>query len=188
LFNDWYLTLSYLTGNEADYGLPHDNVTEIYFSLEGTIIDNFEAQLIGKFFRDAEDIDGKEPINTITFQTLFRYRFHEKFAAGISFSYLAEDESGWIFNPWIYNPPNPENPTKPPIPGKHSGIDLGIVCEYNPTPFIYLRLEGGMLSLSNSVNDDYAKIFSNGDKDIATRLNAAFSMGFRLGNLFKPKK
>ena len=171
LYKDWKFTISLLTGKDGEFpvGKPdgtHDGMpagitrtTEIYTSLEGTIWGNLEGQIFGKFFRDdIKDNPEIDALNFITFQTLLRYRFHEKFSAGARFSYLSADE---------------------PDKSKSSGIDLGIVCEYNPTPFTYLRLEGGMLSLSNSENNDDAKVFWNGNENISSRLSIAVSMGFR---------
>jgi hypothetical protein len=52
------------------------------------------------------------------------------------------------------------------------------MCEYNPTSFTYLRLEAGMLSLSNSV-ENRAKIFNDGVD--SSRMGISLSMGFRFG-------
>jgi len=38
--------------------------------------------------------------------------------------------------------------------GGTTGMDLGLVLEYRPTDFTYIRLEGGMLSFSNSYKDE----------------------------------
>jgi hypothetical protein len=194
LYKDWGLVLSCITGNEAWYGNPHINITEIYASLGGTIIDNLEAQISGKFFIDDikkfEFPDDDYPwypisepysVNTLTFQALVRYHFDKKFSAGVRFSYLAEDEKGAIFN--NYNVPNYPHYFYYYRPGKSFGTDFGVVCEYKPKPFMYIRLEGGMISLSNHADEEAIKIFSKGDYNSASRLSAAVSMGFRLGSL-----
>jgi hypothetical protein len=199
LYKDWSVVLSCLTGNEAYYGEPHINITEIYASIGGTITDNLEAKVSGKFFKD--DVKARRPypwypdlspfiVNTITFQALLRYHFHEKFTTGVRFSYLKEDEKGMIFDRYIDDYPYDYDYPYYSLPGSNSGIDLGIVFEYKPKPFMYLRLEAGMLSLSNSENAEGLKIFYKGgdqlyqsDNYSSTRLSAALSMGFRLGSL-----
>ena len=180
LYKDWDLVLSCVTGNEGKFSVINSSgtfvgdltrMTEIYASISGTIIDNLEAKISGKYFRDNIKWGDQESdaLNMITFQTLLRYRFNEKFAAGIRFSYLTEGEFGIILGP-----PGPD----PYFRGDNSGTECGIVCEYNPTPFTYLRLEGGMLSISNS-NDPQANRFYNGTEGISSRLSVALSMGFK---------
>jgi len=176
LYEDWSFALSYLTGNDEDDKEQQINITEIYATAGGTIIDNLEAQIAGKYFRDVVNNDSTYDINTITFSASLRYRFHEKFAAGIRFSYLTEGKYGPIFD----KTPDDDDPYNT-HPGNNSGIDFNILCEYNPSPFTYLRLEGGVLSLSNSEKVDYAKRFWNGKEDVSTRLSIAISMGFRFG-------
>ena len=155
LYKDWNLLVSCLTGNEAEYQEARINITEVYAATGGTITDKLEAQASGKFFRDAVDME--DPVNTLTFQTLLRYRFHEKFAAGGRFSFYNENDGA----------------------ANRTGLNLGAVAEYNPTPFTYLRLESNMLSLSDSRGKDFSKVFHNGSRHISSRLGISLSLGFR---------
>jgi len=150
LYRDWNLLFSCLTGNEADVDEERVHITEIYTLAGGPITDKLEAQIAAKFFRDSVNLINEDPFNTFTFQTSLRYRVHEKFAAGATFS----------FNSNIHN---------------LKGINVGIVGEYNPTPFTYLRLEGGWLSFAGANN----KVFNNGSKDVSSRLSVALSLGFK---------
>ena len=182
LFNDWSLVAFCIYGNEADWGFKHHlNIMQIHLGLRGTIVENLEAQINGKFVSVTPDVDSVDALNGITLQALLRYRFNEKFAAGCRFSFNNQGVYTYHPNiPWLHN-------------GKSeyswSGIDLGLVAEYNPTPFTYLRLEGGMVSLSadSDIEDNFSKIFYNGDKYVSSRLGVALSMGFRF-NLYETVK
>ena len=172
LYKFWGLTVSYVGGNEAHWGHKHENQSLIYLYAHGPIIyrriadgsfvPRLEAQLAGKFFMNSFDDDAKDNISSVAMQALVRYHFNEKFSAGARFSF-AGDADGIIMD--VGN----------------TGIDFGIVCEYKPVPFAYFRLEGGMLSLSNSDNENLAKRFWNGDEFTSSRLGLALSMGFKLG-------
>jgi hypothetical protein len=162
LYKDWSLVLSGITGNEAE-SFPNGGQqihTCIYASITGTIIDKLEAQLMSKLFMLSPE-KGDSSLSAMSFQALARYHFTEKIAAGIRFAY-ADDKDGVMKI-------------------KNSGIDLGVVCEYNPTPFTYFRLEGGMLSLSNSDAENAANIFSDGTEKVSSRLGIALSIGFKFG-------
>ena len=167
-YNDWDFTLGWITGNQALWEAT--NSTEIYLTAGGTIVDKLEAKLSAKMFMDALDVDGSDTLNTITFQVLARYHFHKKFAAGVRFSFITSD---------IPNISSSFDNIVIKRDGITSGVDLGIVCEYNPVPYAYLRLEGGMISLSNSAHEDKIKMFSYDNK--SSRLGVALSMGFKFG-------
>ena len=185
LYKDWGLVLSCVTGKEGKFSVINAYgtfvgdltwMTEIYASLSGTLTDKLEAKISGKFFKDNIKWEEQtDAVNMLTFQALLRYRFNEKFAAGIRFSYLVEEENGNILG----TGPEPY----PSFYGDSYGIDFGIVCEYNPTPFTYLRLEGDILNISNFSNVPIDR-FYNGTKGVSSRLSAAISMGFKL-NLFE---
>ena len=157
LYNDWHLLFSGLTGNEEDYQEARVNMTEIHALTGGSVTDNLEAEISGKFFRDA--LESEDPIITVTFQTMLRYHFHEKFSAGGRFSFYNENAGD----------------------DKRRGINFGVVTEYNPTSFTYLRLESSFLSFSNSKTKDDAKVFYNGKEHVSSRLGVALSLGFKFG-------
>jgi len=157
LYEDWDMTFGCIAGNTASYRATHNNTTEIYISAGGTLAKDLEAKISGKFFKDALDKEKSDPENTATLQALVNYRLNKKYSVGARLSFITGDEGN----------------------SKGTGIDFGLVWQYNPVPYTYFRIEGGMISLSNSDNDNYAKIFSNGEK--ASRLGIALSMGFKFG-------
>lgn len=184
LFSDWNLTASFLTGNIAErhyyagkWHFPnHENQSEIFLNLAGSVVENLEAQVTVKYFMLSSDEENVESANLLTAQLQARYRFNEKFAAGFRFAYAMDNKEGHFMG--IGTVDKEGNPI-----GSGSGIDIGLVCEYNPTDFTYIRLEGGMLSLSNSEDENVAKKIFDGE---ASRMYVGLSMGWKL-NLFHHK-
>ena len=160
-YEDWGITLACITGNQADYRETHENITEIYLATGGTIVRKLEGKLSAKVFMYSIDDDNIDNSTAITLQALARYRFNKKFAVGARVSFATDTDGLMDVN--------------------GTGLDLGLVWEYNPVPYAYLRVEGGVLSLSNSDNENIAKRFSNNEE--STRLGIAISTGFRLGLL-----
>jgi hypothetical protein len=155
---DWNLTASFLTSPE---GVPTQtrSLSEAYLQVDGLVARRLDLQFQGKLWMlgvSKDDADDAE--NAFTAQVLARYHFNEKFAAGIRGGYTVADEWSEI---------------------NYNGLDLGIVCEYNPTPFTYLRLEGGMLSLTPLEGD--AAVFQHKDDVDGSRMSVALSMGFKFG-------
>ena len=153
LYKDCGLTVSFLTGNVND-----TKMSEIFLKLQGHCIDKLESQLMVKYFIwSPRDLNSK---NLLSIQLQGRYHFIEKFTTGLRFAYTYNEE-------------------RFVIPG-YSGLDIGVVCEYNPTPFTYLRLEGGMLSFFNT-DGLSSRLFWDGNKIVDSRMSLALSMGFKFG-------
>jgi hypothetical protein len=162
LIKDWTLVASFCTGNEAAVSLKPQSCSEIFAQFGGPITPKLEGLVNAKFFMFGEG-NGYESASAFGIQALGRYHFNEKFALGARVGFTSDMDG---------------------VMGIHNnGLDFGVVCEYNPVPFAYLRLEAGMLSLFNSDNENLAKIFNTGDELSASRMGIALSMGFKLGLL-----
>ncbi|MDR0927922.1 MAG: porin [Ignavibacteria bacterium] len=156
---DWGLTVSFLTGNEESFETSYTrSMSELYLKFGGHCCDNLEGIIEGKLFMKGETGE-LESINAFSAQIMARYHFNDKFSVGARVGYTADEDALYLQH-------------------QVSGLDAGIVCQYNPVEYAYLRLEGGLLSLSNSDNDTMAEIFKNDDEFSASRLGVALSMGF----------
>jgi len=161
-YKDWNITFFGISGKETAMLNNNNNLKwndrYIFFKASGTIIEKLEGQLQLKMFSMDDDNENAEVKIAGGAQILVRYCFNEKFKAGARFSFVNDKKQLMFIN--------------------NSGFDIGLVCEYNPTSFTYLRLEGAMVSLSNS-NETAAKIFTNRTEAISSRLGLAVSMGFK---------
>jgi len=108
---------------------------------QGCLVDRLEGRVTVKFIMENLENDNIENGSLFSAQVQCRYRFHEKFAAGLRFAFTADND---MYIQAMYG---------------NTGMNLGLVGEYNPTPFTYIRLEAGMLSFSNSDDELMAKQF-----------------------------
>jgi len=106
---------------------------------------------------ESNDITEKDG-NLFSAKVQAKYRCTEKLSAGLLFGFTSDNEESFFMS-------------------GNSGINLGLVGEYKPTPFTYLRIEGGMLSFSNSDHENHAKVFWNGEEAVASRMSIGLSMG-----------
>jgi len=138
----------------------------IYLETGGCLFDRVEGKLTFKYlmFNDEHRVSVDDPNETasgnlFSAQLQAKYRICEKFAAGCRFAFTSDNNEGLFLQ-------------------GNSGMDLGLVLEYNPTLFTYIRLEGGMLSFSNSDHEDRAKVFFNSDQEaVSSRMGVSISMG-----------
>jgi hypothetical protein len=183
LFNEWNMSVGFMFGNEELYTADERMNVLAAITLGGFFMNNFEGSFSGKIlnagdFKAKEGSDERESATAWAVQALARYHFSEKFALGARVAYTCDDDGIGFRNDNAFG-------TLPTEYFGLQGLDFGIVCEYNPTPFTYVRLEGNLLNLSNPDSDDYAKMFLTGDDAgniddySAMRMGIALSMGFK---------
>lgn len=159
---DWTLSIGTLLGNEEGVRQPEQFMTFTAVDLRGKFSRNLEGILTVQCAtkNDAKvDDNGELSMGLhygVTAQA--RYHFSEKFNASVRVAY-ADDKDGVLED----------------YPG-FAPMEFGVNFEYRPLDFMYLRLEGGFLSLSAEDEDD-AKIFVRDNDVYNTRMQVALSMG-----------
>jgi hypothetical protein len=170
--SDWDLSFGTMFGNQSIFSDNHTVTTPLQtltaIHLKGKITDELELNFRGKFgtLEDGAVNDKNETSMATAFsaQVMLRYALTGKMGIGCRFAYTNDEDD--IFG--IGN----------------SGIDLGLVFEYRPVESVYVRLEGNILSLSNSDGEHLAKVFNIDGTMKPTRMEAALSLGY-IFNLYE---
>lgn len=178
---DWYLAAGTMFGNENPIDESQSLRTLSALHIKGNITEKLAADLRLKFatLEDGKIDDNQESATATgyTTQLMLRYALSDKYSIGFRFAYTSDEDGIFITN---------DNGTSwggENISTGYSGIDFGVIFEYRPLSNAYIRLEGNILSLSNSKDTHYANIFLVGDDMESTRLEAAISMGYNFSLL-----
>lgn len=157
------LTLSYASdiGNEIpgnpEFGrlFMHHNLVALYNITQGFAVK-------GQFdFASLAEKDNQKGLSYTAFSLQTKYQFTEKLSATARFATVNNSDNIFVqaFSPSL-------------SPAPIVGMDVTLGCEYKPTPFTYLRLEGRMLSL----DEDY-KIFQQDNKPESSRMEVMLNFG-----------